>query len=134
MKRRYEFKSQMNIVPLIDVSLVITIVLMVIAPFLGISKIKVDLPQAKTNEFQEERQISVILTDSGELSVDEKKITWNALSRFLSQRLKLDPNSLVLIKVDRNLPYQKMEHLLDIIKESGAGRIALATEQKKNGQ
>lgn len=131
MKNRLTLKTQINIIPVIDVSFVVVLILMIIAPFLNVSKVKMDLPKAQTSESKEEQQISVILNSDQELSVDEKRISWENLPKFLSQRLQIDPNSIVLIKVDRGLQYTKMEHLLDVVKESGANRIALATENKK---
>ncbi|MFH1259305.1 MAG: biopolymer transporter ExbD [Elusimicrobiota bacterium] len=131
MKNRLILKTQINIIPVIDVSFVVVLILMIIAPFLNVSKVKMDLPKAQTSESKEEQQISVILNSNQELSVDEKRISWENLPKFLSQRLQIDPSSIVLIKVDRDLEYAKMEHLLDVVKESGANRIALATENKK---
>jgi len=123
-------KSEIDLMPTINVALIVVLILLLISPFLGESRIKVDVPRASTSEVGEEQKITITLSRDGQISVDEKLITLEKLKPFLSQRFKIDPYSLMVIKADKNISYCQVETVLEIAKESGAGRIAIATVQK----
>ncbi|MBA7510416.1 Tol-Pal system protein TolR [subsurface metagenome] len=123
-------KTEIDLMPAISLALIVLLILLLISPFLGESRIKVDLPRASTSEMGEEQKITITLSRDGRISVDEKLISLEELKPFLSQRFKIDPYNLMVIKADKNISYGQVETVLEIAKESGAGRIAIATVQK----
>ena len=125
-----KLKTEIDLMPAISLALIVLLILLLISPFLGQSRIKVDLPRASTSEMGEEQKITITLSRDGRISVDEKLISLEKLKPFLSQRFKIDPYSLMVIKADKNISYGQVETVLEIAKESGAGRIAIATVQK----
>ena len=125
-----ELKTEIDLMPAISLALIVLLILLLISPFLGQSRIKVDLPRASTSEMGEEQKITITLSRDGRISVDEKLISLEKLKPFLSQRFKIDPYNLMVIKADKNISYGQVETVLEIAKESGAGRIAIATVQK----
>ena len=124
-------KTEIDLMPAVNLALIVLLILLLISPFLGQSRIKVDLPRASTSEVGEEQKITITLSRDGQISVDEKLIPLEKLKPFLSQRFKIDPYNLMVIKADKNISYGQVETVLEIAKESGAGRIAIATVQKK---
>lgn len=125
-----ELKTEIDLMPAISLALIVLLILLLISPFLGESRIKVDLPRASTSEMGEEQKITITLSRDGRISVDEKLISLEKLKPVLSQRFKIDPYNLMVIKADKNISYGEVETVLEIAKESGAGRIAIATIQK----
>ncbi len=123
-------KTEIDLMPAISLALIVLLILLLISPFLGQSRIKVDLPRASTSEMGEEQKITITLSRDGRISVDEKLISLEKLKPVLSQRFKIDPYNLMVIKADKNISYGEVETVLEIAKESGAGRIAIATVQK----
>ena len=125
-----ELKTEIELMPAISLALIVLLILLLISPFLGESRIKVDLPRASTSEMGEEQKITITLSRDGRISVDEKPISLEKLKPVLSQRFKIDPYNLMVIKADKNISYGEVETVMEIAKESGAGRIAIATVQK----
>lgn len=123
-------KTEIDLMPAINVALIVVLILLLISPFLGESRIKVDLPRASTSEMGQEQKITITLSRDGKVSVDEKLISLEKLKPVLSQRFKIDPDNLLVIKADKNISYGDVETVLEIAKECGVGRIAIATEQK----
>ena len=56
---------KVNVVPIIDVSLVLVIILLVTAPLMTVADLPVDLPQAQTREAEDERNVSITLSSPG---------------------------------------------------------------------
>lgn len=125
-----ELKTEIDLMPAISLALIVLLILLLISPFLGESRIKVDLPRASTSEMGEEQKITITLSRDGRISVDEKLISLEKLKPVLSQRFRIDPYNLMVIKADKNISYGEVETVMEIAKESGAGRIAIATVQK----
>ncbi|HTK68276.1 MAG TPA: biopolymer transporter ExbD, partial [Candidatus Eisenbacteria bacterium] len=62
--------TKVNVVPIIDVSLVLVIILLVTAPLMSVADLPVDLPQARSRDSEDERNISITLSSTGALAVD----------------------------------------------------------------
>jgi len=124
--------TKVNVTPIIDVALVLVIILLVTAPMLAVSDLPVNLPQAQTRESEDERNVSVTLSSSGELAVDETRVTREVLTETLKQKLaqKGNENVLVVVRADSDAPYGVVKELLDDARAAGAARVAIATQQK----
>ncbi|HET7496791.1 MAG TPA: biopolymer transporter ExbD [Candidatus Eisenbacteria bacterium] len=124
--------TKVNVTPIIDVALVLVIILLVTAPMLAVSDLPVNLPQAQTRESEDERNLSITLSSSGELALDEARVTKETLTAAIHERLqkKGDENVLVVVRADEDAPYSVIRELLDDARAAGATRIAIATRQK----
>jgi biopolymer transport protein ExbD len=118
-----------DVVPIINVSLVVVLTLMVISPFLNQPDLEVDLPDATTTETEDQDKIEIIFTRAGEISVDDRSLTLDELQPVLSERFALSPSSMAVVKADQGIPYGQVEAVIAAIQKAGAPRIALATEQ-----
>jgi biopolymer transport protein TolR len=129
---RHGLISKVNVVPLIDVCLVLVIILLVTAPMMVQSDIPVDLPEARTREAEDERNVSITLSTTGDLAVDDQHVTRETLGATLQSRLAQKGNEdvLVVVRADSNAPYVTVRDLLDQARASGAQRVAIATRQK----
>lgn len=129
---RHGLIAKINVVPLIDVCLVLVIILLVTAPMMVQSDLPVDLPQARTREAEDERNVSITLSSGGDLAVDDERVSREMLGATLQSRLaeKGNEDVLVVVRADSNAPYMAVRELLDQARTAGAQRIAIATRQK----
>jgi len=127
--------TKINVTPIIDVALVLVIILLVTAPLLSVADLPVDLPQARTREAEDERNVSITLSSTGRLAVDDKIVSPEDLDRYLRSKLAQPGNQdvLVVVRADSGAPYEAVRHLLNQAKADGAQRIAIATRQLTQG-
>ena len=119
-----------NIIPVIDVSLVLLIILLATSPILNTPGFAVKLPKAVTAE-SKEKNISVSLSTKGELAVNETAANWNTLQPTIRKELADKKDFLLIIRADEGVPYGQVEQVMDLAKKAGAQRIAIATQQEQ---
>ncbi len=121
--------SGVNIIPVIDVSLVLLIIMLATSPILNMPGFEVKLPKAVTAEGKE-KNITISLSLKGDMAVNEAKVqTMDEVAGQVAKDLKEDKNFLVIIRADQGVPYGQVEELMDVAKRAGAQRIAIATQQ-----
>lgn len=123
--------SGVNIVPVIDLCLVLLVILLILSPMLDKPPVNVTLPTAR---FQEEKQdnITVTLDPQGTLAINSDVVKAEDLQRYLSVLLRqYDASILVILRADKEVRYQALTDLLKTVKEAGAKNVALGTEQPK---
>jgi len=138
MVRRFSASSggdiiaKVNVTPIIDVCLVLVIILLVTAPLLTVADLPIDLPQARTREAEDERNVSITLGSDGSLAVDEERVSPEALPAVLRAHLAKPGNAdvLVVVRADSGAPYGRIKELLHQTRAVGAQRVAIATRQK----
>src|SRR6185503_7680208 len=91
--------TKINVTPIIDVALVLVIILLVTAPLMSVADLPVDLPQARTREAEDERNLSISLSSTGRLAVDDKMVSDAHLGGYLRAKLTEQGNQNVLVVV-----------------------------------
>ena len=124
---------RINVVPIIDVSLVLVLTMMMISPFLNHSEMKIDLPDARTTQTEDQDKVEILFTKAGKLAVQEEPVALEDLAPVLAGHFQGHPSLMAVLKADEGIPYGSIEQVLSAIQSAGAPRIALATEQKKQG-
>src|SRR6266446_9456230 len=106
--------TKVNVTPIIDVALVLVIILLVTAPMLSVADLPVNLPQAKTREAEDERNVSITLSSTGRLAVDDQVVAAEDLSSLLRGKLskRENENVLVVVRADSGAPYEAVSKLL----------------------
>jgi biopolymer transport protein ExbD len=123
--------SNMQLAPLVDISLVLVIIFMVTAPILDApGSLQVDLPKAATIEADSQDNLTITLTAAGEIALNERTISLAELEAPLRDKVTKYPNRLVLIRADKGVRHRQVLELLGIAKKSGAKKIAIATVQR----
>lgn len=135
-----ELKSEMNVVPMIDVLLVLLIVFMIASPLIS-SSVEVNLPQTSIEQASAEQNESsvvvvtigkdekIYLTNTGVGIVDELK-TPKELVLELTTIKSAQPDSKVFLKADRDSPYRLVMFGLELIKSSGFEDANLVSEER----
>lgn len=124
--------TKVNVTPIVDVALVLVIILLVTAPLLSVADLPVDLPRAHTREAEDERNVSITLSSTGALAVDEEVVTREMLRSVLQSHLAQGGNQdvLVVVRADSGAPYRDVQGLLEDARAAGATRLAIATRQR----
>jgi len=122
--------TEVNIIPVIDISLVLLVILFVTAPLLSYPTLPVDLPPAHQKPNQD-LTIAVTFAKDGALSVRAAPSSWDHLVPDLTAEVAKRPESVVLLRVDQSVPYRTVQRLIAAAKSTGAKNIALATDQIK---
>jgi len=119
-----------NIVPIIDVTLVLLVVLLVLSPIINIPSMKVDLPEAMTKETKDQN-LTVSLGADGQMSIDSDMVTIQELPAMLTAKLKGRKDVVVIIRADKNLPYGNVENFIRTVNRYVGDRaVAIATQQR----
>lgn len=123
--------TTIEITPLIGVSLVLVIIFLAASPLIMVPMdMAVQLPKAATTEAKSELNITISLTEHGELALNEDQIELHDLLIKLKAKLEHDPDRLVVIRADKNVKHKRILELLALVKKAGARHLALATEQR----
>jgi biopolymer transport protein TolR len=136
-RRGRKLMGEINVVPYIDVMLVLLIIFMVTAPLLT-QGIKVDLPKAGAEPLPEEllrdHQPLVLSVDrEGRYylnigSKEESPVDADTVLERVSVVLKRQPQTPVLVKADRNVPYGDVVNGMVLLQEAGAEKVGFITD------
>ncbi len=119
-----------NVTPLVDITLVLLIIFMVTTSYIVKAAIEVDLPKAATARETRPTSLSVVLTRQGDLYLNDRRTSPEALATQVRVQVAADPDVQVLIAADTQLPYGDVVGLIDLIKQSGVRRYALNVAYK----
>ena len=127
--------SEINVVPYIDVMLVLLIIFMVTAPML-MQGVKVDLPEATADpvENQDSEPLIVSVYASGQLFLnlgsqqEEQVLSLATIKQRVSVIMRRSPEKPVLVWGDRAVPYNEIVTLMAALQEAGAPSVGLVTE------
>jgi biopolymer transport protein TolR len=119
--------SEINVVPLVDVMLVLLIIFMVTAPLLQ-QGVDVNLPKAKGKDLPPEERITIVIKRGGMLYMNDNSVSMNEMVKKLSSISKLNPN--VFLKADKDVPYGLVVEVMGEIKEAGIEKLGMITEPK----
>ena len=133
-------KSDMNVVPYIDVMLVLLVIFMVTAPMIT-TGVKVDLPQANGTPMQaEERPAIVTLESDGTIKLEDKShnndvLTLDELKAVLTESQReasaQKKQMSVLINGSESRPYGEVMKLMSALQDAGLTQVGLLTEPLK---
>ena len=130
LARKKNLKAEINVVPYIDVMLVLLIIFMVTAPLLT-SGIKINLPESSSVLKNEKKDpVTVSINSKGEIFIQKKKFSKDQLINKLSLLKKNNQNLKIYIKGDKKLDYGKVMDLMNLINKSGFKKVALVTRLK----
>ncbi len=128
--RKRKLKAEINVVPYIDVMLVLLIIFMVTAPLLT-AGIQVDLPESKAAALEQDQQpVAISIDPSGRVYIDDAPVADAALGARLQQiasssRQQGGPR--IYLRADRRLDYGRVMQVMGEINRAGLRRVALVS-------
>ena len=123
---RLNKKDGLNIVPFIDIMLVLLAIVLSISTFIAQGKIAVDLPSAKSaqQDKEDEKKVSVVIDKDNKFFIDDAEISENELKDKLNA---MDIKTLIELKSDKNAKFDSFVKVIDILKEKGHENFAIQT-------
>jgi len=126
--------GEINVVPFIDVMLVLLVIFMITAPMLT-QGVQVDLPQVTSEPIDnnEERDPIVISVDRDgqyyiSLSGDETAVSLDEVSQRVIILLQRQPGTPVMVRGDRHVPYGQVVTLMSTLQAAGVSNVGLISE------
>jgi len=123
--------AEINVIPLVDVMLVLLIIFMVTAPMLQ-RGVELNLPQMRrAQEISSERlfiDVPLSFKDDTRVYLGKESISLTALPERLRQMLLTRSDKQVFFRIDRGLLVQKQFDVFDQLKAAGVDNVGLATE------
>ncbi|MCT6700045.1 protein TolR [Rheinheimera sp. 4Y26] len=136
VRKKRRMVAEINVVPYIDVMLVLLIIFMVTTPIIT-QGVKVELPKSKAEPIEQMKdgKTPIVATvDEAGLYYYEKdgvnKGPMNAeqLQAEVMDTLTIEPGTQVILKADGRVDYNAVIHLLNLMKQAGAPAVGLMTE------
>ncbi|WP_066094413.1 protein TolR [Xanthomonas massiliensis] len=139
-RKRRKLKSEINVVPYIDVMLVLLIIFMVTAPLLTLS-VDVELPNSRAKALESKQDpITVTVDSQGALALklpDAKSpqpMDRDQLEQHLAAIVAQDKDARVIVAADRAVPYQKVMDALDALKAAKVEKVGLISDAGGNAR
>ena len=128
-KRRKKLMGEINVVPYIDVMLVLLVIFMITAPLLS-QGVKVDLPKATAHpvDTQDRETLIVTVNREGHYFLDDKRMSPDDLGKKVAAILRVRPQTPVLIRGDRRTDYGEVVKAMTLLQSAGAPSVGLLTE------
>ncbi len=123
--------ADINIVPFVDIILVVLIIFMVTTPIIMKPSINVTLPQAGSGDETTPSEFSVSLDAAGSIVLNGKPSDEPGLTAFAEQMVIQRPDIQAIISADKDVPHGRVVSIIDAIKSAGIKRFAIATDKKK---
>lgn len=136
-RKRFSTMSQINVVPYIDVMLVLLVIFMVTAPMMNPGL--VDLPQVGKSAAPPPQPLEVSIKAGGQVVLIDRDVGGSARSvsdaelvRAVRTALAAKPDRPVVIGADRRVEYGTVMRVMDLLQEEGIPRVGLLTRPRSN--
>lgn len=122
--------TDLNLIPLIDIALILVIIFMVLTPVLVQSQLSVKLPKAASGvPTDAQTSVTVQIGKGGGLLVEGTPVRWERLERELTLRLPKSAQKTLLVQADKSVSVEKVVTVLDIAKRLGVGKLGIGVDQ-----
>ncbi|MEF9426425.1 MAG: protein TolR [Candidatus Mariimomonas ferrooxydans] len=125
MDRQRHAMSEINIIPFVDIMLVLLVIFMVTAPLLQ-QGIDVNLPRAKGKELSPAERVIITIKKDGRIYVNKTRTDINKLKSKFAVKTDRD----VFLKADRDVPYGVVVEVMGELREIGIEKLGMITESK----
>ena len=124
--RRERF-DKMNVVPFIDIVLVLLVIVLATATFVTNQTINVDLPTASSKKSEEKKSVAIAVDKEGKYFYDKEELPLELIREKL---MKLDPKKdLISLHMDKSSQFQYFVDIIDILKTKGFENISIITKK-----
>jgi biopolymer transport protein ExbD/biopolymer transport protein TolR len=119
--------AEINIVPLVDVVLVLLIIFMLTAPIIQ-SGIEINVPKTRTVKELTQERLVVSINRAQELFVDSTRVNINELEQKLKSRVKDPAQAMIYLRPDEEVPFGSIAKVMDRAKQAGIVNINVVTQ------
>ena len=124
--RRERF-DKMNVVPFIDIVLVLLVIVLATSSFVNNKTIKIDLPSSSSKKKEDKKNIIIAIDEEGKYFYAEEELPLSSIKQKLSE---LDAKKdTVSIHTDKKTDFRFFVDIIDFMKEKGFENISIVTKQ-----
>ena len=127
--KRKNFKrfDQINVIPFIDIMLVLLVMVLTTATFIKQGVIPVNLPQAKATDKQDtKKEVTVYVNAKGELFFEKNRVNLKQLEAKLAS---ISKSQTVVLRSDKESKFQDFVNVMDILKKLGHEQLYIVTKK-----
>ena len=121
--------SEINIVPFVDIVLVLLIIFMVTTPLIMNPSLQIELPKGASGEKTKPSLFQVSITADKKIFFKNKSINLDNLKSLADQYLKDHPTGQAVISADQSVPHGFVVEILDNLKSVGLKKLALSMDR-----
>ena len=125
--RRRRFLAEINVIPLVDVVLVLLVIFMVTAPMLY-RGLDIKLPQSASNTIKAEERLVLTIERDQKLYLDKDQVSVGQLERRLKAAKERNADVSVYLRADQGVPYGVVVKVMDGVKRSGIEKLGMVTD------
>jgi biopolymer transport protein TolR len=129
-RRKSSVMAEINITPFTDVVLVLLIIFMIATPFIYQSSMMVELPRASIPE-EKTQDIVITINAQGNVYLDDIKLDLDTLGTRITAMRENEPNLSVVINGDKNVRYDSVIQVMDVLRRSGVRNPGLGIELRR---
>lgn len=122
--------ADINVVPLVDIILVVLIIFMVTAPMFMKPSINVNLPKAASGDKTAPSKLNISLTADGKINLNGQFVDAEAVKLKATEELAKNAEVQAIISADKDVPHGQVVGILDIVKTVGVKKFAISIEKK----
>ena len=134
-RKRTRLMSQINVVPYIDVMLVLLVIFMVTAPLINTSM--VDLPSVSRSNQPPANPLEVLIRQDGSILLRdrerggvEKRVNRDTLVREVKAMIARNKDQPVVIAADQDVQYKVVVEVMDVLQSNGVVKVGLLTKPR----
>ena len=116
-----------NVVPLIDIMLVLLAIILTISSFIALGKIELTLPSGSAQEKIQPKSYDIAISSQREFYVNGQRIEKSSLQEKL---LEIAKNDTVTIRADKLTPYEEFVFIIDALKQKGIEKIGMVVQDE----
>ena len=122
-------RDGLNIVPFIDIMLVLLAIVLSVSTFIAQGHIKVNLPSSSSSQNpQEDKKVTIKVDSESKIYLDDVTISEDELEKKIAA---LDKNDLVVLKNDKDSKFSSFISIMDVLKKAGHEKFAIVTEKEQ---
>lgn len=122
--------ADINVVPLVDIILVVLIIFMVTAPMFMKPTINVNLPKAASGDQTAPSKLNIALTADGRINLNGTFVSEEDVRVKATDEVAKNADVQAIISADKDVPHGKVVGLLDVVKGVGVKKFAISIDKK----
>lgn len=126
-----EILAEINIIPLVDISLVLLIIFMITANYIMTSSLSVDIPQTEHGKpIQQIAAVAIVITNEGPVYLENELVTSLELKTKMQARYAGNHDVSVILSAERNVSFKHIVKVIDMLHEIGVTKLNIAAVQE----
>jgi biopolymer transport protein ExbD len=122
--------ADINIVPFVDIILVVLIIFMVTTPLIMKPSININLPKAGTGDETTPSELSISINAGGEILLNGKPADETAINAYAQELASKRPDVQAIISADKDVPHGRVVGIIDSVKSGGVKKFAITIDKK----